>query len=193
MATATRILIKGIGKELVAEIIQKHYKIDRTSIFDYEYREVYLDRMNYAFILFDAEIENWIELDLGFKKSVEEHDIFLIKLSNDYKATILFGYSQTTTADTRFLVLENGEIIRLYYEKSYSEQLDRILVETNFGQKSKYENSFKYADIGQSIEGHKSLDSYSDIQAMFEDYGYYGEKRKLFDEKYLHLEYLEQK
>jgi hypothetical protein len=190
MATARRILIKGISKELVAELLMKNYKIDRTSVFDYEYREVFLDKMNYAFILFDGYIENWIELDLDFKNSVDEHDIFLTKLSKEFKTIILFGYSQTTTADTRFLVLENGEITRQYYQKSYYELSHRILMETNFGHKRKYENSFKYAEIGKSIEGFKTLDFYDDIQAMFEDYGYIGEKRKVFDEKYLHLEYI---
>jgi hypothetical protein len=190
MATARRILIKSISKELIAEHIEQNYKIDRKLILDYDCREIFLDRMNYAFIIFDGDFENWTELDLDFKKSVEEHDSFLIKLSKEFQTTILFSYSQTTTGDTRFLALENGKIIRLYYEKSYWEPSHRILLETNYGLRSKHECSFNYTQLGQSIEGFKYLDYYDDIPAMFEDYGYVGARRQTFDERYFHLEYI---
>lgn len=189
MATARRILIENISKEQVRGLIEENYGVGRTAFYDYEYREVFLDKMNYAFIVFDAYLENWIELDLDFNKTVEEHDNFLYRISRDYNTTVLFGYSQTTIGDTRFLVFRNGKILRSIYQKSYYEP-HRILMECNSGEKLSYEKDFSYPELGENIEGYKFLDFYSDIQQMFEDYGYRGQKRKHFDKKYLHIEYL---
>jgi hypothetical protein len=189
MATARRILIKKINKDLASELIKKNYPSGRTAILDYEYREVFLDKQNYTFIIFDSRLEDWIELDLDFNKSVDEHDSFLIRISRDYNTTVLFGYSQTTTGDTRFLALKNGQIIRSIYQKPYY-QPDQILMESNFGEKLTFEKDFQYPELGQSIQGFKFLDFYDDIQKMFLDYGYRGDVRKDFDEKYLHVEYL---
>lgn len=189
MATARRILIKNVSKEQVHELIEESYAVGRMAFFDYEYREAFLDKMNYAFILFDDYLDNWIELDLDFNKSAEEHDDFLLRISRDYKTTVLFGYSQTTTGDTRFVVFDNGQMLRSIYQKSYYEP-HRILMESNFGERLSYEKDFHYPQLGQNIEGYKFLDFYSDIQSMFLDYGYRGEKRIQFDKKYLHIEYL---
>lgn len=181
--------MKNVSKELVSELIKTNYSVGRTATFDYEYREVFLDKMNYAFILFDSNLEDWAELDLDFYESAEEHDNFLTRLSKDYQTIVLFGYSQTTTGDTRFLALENGQVLRSIYQKSYYDP-HRILMENDFGEKLRYERNFQYPEPGQSIKGFKYLDFYEDVQNMFIDYGFKGEKRKEFDNRYLHVEYL---
>ena len=76
MATARKILIENVSKEQVQRLIEANYAVGRTAFYDYEYREVFLDKMNYAFIVFDSYLENWIELDLDFNKTVEEHENF---------------------------------------------------------------------------------------------------------------------
>ena len=192
MATCRRILIKRLCKESISELIRKEYPVGRESVYNYPYREVFLDRMNNAFIVFDAYLEDWTELDLDFNTSVEEHDYFLKSISEDYNTTVIMGYSQTTTGDARFVVFENGQILRSLYQKSYYDP-HRIIMETNIGVKSKYEKDFEYPDLGENIQGYKSLDYYDDVQAMFEDYGYTGRQRQSCDEKYLHIEYLNQK
>jgi hypothetical protein len=188
MGTLRRILVKNIDKETVAEQIKNYYSIGRSAIFDYEYREVFLDKMNYVFIVFDAFINGWTEIELDFNKSVEEHDIFLTTLSNNFKTTIVFGYEQTTTGDTRFLVLKNGQVIRSIYQKSYYEP-HRIIMEHNFGDRMQFEKNFLYPEIGQDIKNYKFL-NFDEIQEMFYDAGYAGESRSFFDGKFLHLEYL---
>ncbi|MEA5260360.1 hypothetical protein VB264_21350 [Arcicella aquatica] len=189
MATCRRVLIKDINKELLVELIKKSYPIDRIITLDDEYRELFLDKMNYAFIVFDASLEGWTELDLDFNYSVKEHDNFLMNISKNYNTTILFGYAQTTSGDQRFLVFKNGEMIRHIYQKAYYYP-NRIIMESNFGNKSSYEKNFQYPELGQNIRGFKFLDFYDDMQKMFRDYGYDGAKVKEFDEKYLHIEYL---
>jgi len=191
MATARRILIKNITKELARELIMKNYSVGRTATFNYEYREVFLDKMNYAFILFDSGLEDWIELDLNFYNSVKEHDDFLMRISKDYNTSVLLGYSQTTSGDTRFLVFEKGQILRSIHQKPYDEPNKiAIIMESDFGEKMSYEKNFRYPGLGQNIQGFKFLDFYDDMQQMFFDYGYSGETRKEFDENYLHIEYL---
>jgi len=192
MAAARRILIKGVSKEVVVDLIMTNYVIGRQSIYDYQYCEVFLDRMNYAFIVFDSHLDNWVELDLDFYNTIEEHDNFLKIISENYKTTVLLGYSQTTTGDTRFICFQNGEIKRLIYQKSYYNP-DRILMETDMGDKSNHEKNFAYPNIGENIEGCKFLDFYSDIQTMFEDYGYKGKLRQKLEDKYIHIEYLNEK
>lgn len=189
MATARRILIKGIGKTLMVELIQANYQTDRTAIYDHEFREVFLDKGHYAFIVSDAYVDGWTELDVDFNTSAEEHDDFLLKISKDYQTTVLFGYSQTTSGDTRFLAVENGVILRSVYQKSYDEP-SRILMETDLGEKSTFEKDFDYPKPGENIEGYHFLDFYDEIQPMFEDYGYKGNPRAKEEEKYLHVEYL---
>jgi hypothetical protein len=57
MGTLRRALIKNIDKVTLSEIIRANYKIGRTAELDHEYREIFLDKMNYVFILFDAYIK----------------------------------------------------------------------------------------------------------------------------------------
>ncbi|RAV99533.1 hypothetical protein [Pseudochryseolinea flava] len=189
MATARRILIKDVRTEAMQALIEKNYATGRIATFDYEYREVFLDKMNYAFIVFDAYVENWIEVDLDFYRSAEEHDDFLMRVSKACSTVVLFGYEQTTMGDTRFLAWENGQVLRSIYMKSQHPP-HRILMESNVGEKLDYEKNFQYADVGQDISGYKTLDFYTDIQTMFADYGYSGQERKDFNQKYVHIEYL---
>ena len=175
MATRRRILIQNIDKETIAELIRNNYRIGRTAAFDYEYREVFLDKMNYVFIIFDAYINGWTEIELDFNKSVKEHDDFLKNLSKDFQTTIIFGYEQTTTGDTRLLVINKGQIIRSIYQKSYYEP-HRILMEHNFGIRLETEKHFKYSELGQDMTQNKFL-NFDELQEMFCDAGYKGEKR----------------
>jgi hypothetical protein len=188
MGTLKRTLIKNIDKATLAEIVRNNYKIGRTAEFDYEYREVFLDKMNYVFIIFDAYINDWTEIEFDFNKSIEEHDDFLKNLSKDYKTIIISGYEQTTTGDTRLLVLNNGHIIRSIYQKSYFEP-HRIIMEHDFGERLQTEKHFKYSELGQDVTRYKLL-NFDEVQKMFMDAGYKGEARTFFDQKYLHLEYL---
>lgn len=188
MGTLTRILIKGIDKEAVAKLITNSYSIGRTTILSNRRKEVFLEKMNYAFIIFDAYLEDWTDIEFNFNKTVEEHDVFLFRISKDFKTTVLFGYEQTTSGDTRFLVVENGEIVRLIHQKAYYHP-DRFIMEENFGEKLQFEKSFSYPEVGQDLENYKFLDFY-DLQEMFVDAGYKGKSRTITDQKYLHLEYL---
>jgi hypothetical protein len=188
MGALRRTLIKNIDKLILAEIIKKNYKIGRTAEFNYEYREAFLDKGNYVFILFDAYIDGWTEIEFDFNRSIEEHDTFLEKLSKDNNTVVISGYEQTTTGDTRLLVLNKGEIIRSIYQKSYPEP-DRIIMKHNFGERLKTEKNFKYPEIGEDLTGNDLL-NFDELQKMFSDVGYNGEARTSFDEKYLHLEYL---
>jgi hypothetical protein len=188
MATRRRILIKNIDKETISHLIKSHYSIGRNAIFDYEYREVFLDQSNYVFIVFDAFLKDWTEIELDFNKSVKEHDDFLMTISRDFKTTVIFGYEQTTTGDARLLVLKNGQVTRSIYQKAYYNPF-KILMEDDFGEKLPFEENFSYPEIGQNIENFKFL-AFDEIQEMFADAGYTGKERIYFDEKYLHLEYL---
>jgi hypothetical protein len=188
MGTLTRILIKGLNKDTIAELISNSYSIGRSTILDSSRREVFFEKMNYAFIIFDAYLEDWTDIVFDFNKTIEEHDTFLFRISKDFKTTVLFGYEQTTSGDTRFLVVENGEIVRLIHQKAYYDP-DRFIMEENFGEKLQFEKSFSYPEVGQDLENYKFLDFY-DLQEMFVDAGYKGKSRTITDEKYLHLEYL---
>jgi hypothetical protein len=188
MGTRRRLLIKNIDKEILAERIKNTYSIGRTAELDYEYREIFLDEMNYVLILFDAYLENWTEIELDFNESVEEHDTFLKNISKEFKTTVLFGYEQTTSGSARLLVLKNGKTIRSIYQKfqlSY-----KFIMEHNFGMRLESESHFEYPSLGEEItEGHKFL-SFDEIQKMFSDAGFTGKERTSFDNRYLHLEYL---
>ena len=191
MGTCSRTLIKGISKELFTELIKKNYSIGRSVILDCVNTGIFLDQMNCAFIISDAYYDGWIEVDLDFNKSIEEHDKFLIEISKKYNLLVLFGYKQTTSGEAKFLIINHGEVLRSIYQKVYSEPF-RVVMEINFGEKLNYEKSFQYPEIGQDIDGFefKDLDFYTDIQEMFAEKGYGGEKNEKFDEEYLHLEYL---
>lgn len=190
MATARRILIKGVSKESVTEQIRRHYKTGRESIHNYTYREVFLDKMNYAFIISNAYFEEWAELDLDFNDTVEEHDDFLQKLSAVYATTVIFGYEQTTVGSARFCCYQNGGLVRCIYQKFYPYP-DRIIMETNVGTPSRYEKDFSYPKLGEPMtDRYKYLDFYDDIQALFEDYGYGGIPREQEENQFLHIEYL---
>jgi len=71
---------------------------------------------------------------MRLNSSVEEHDSFLKNLSKNFDTIIIFGYEQTTTGETRLLVLNNGQIVRSIYQKSYFDP-HRIIMENNFGDK----------------------------------------------------------
>ena len=188
MGTLSRILIKGIDKEQCAHLIRTNYSIGRTSIFDYQFREAFFDKMNNSFIVFDAHKIGWTAIEWGFYKSVEEHDHFLMDISKNYNTTVLLGYNQTTSGDVKLLSLKNGKIQRSIYRKCGDPY--KILMEYNIGEKLPYEEAFNYPDIGQEVgEDHKLLD-FDEIQEMFAECGYVGAARNEFDEHYLHLEYL---
>lgn len=188
MGTLRRVLIKNVEKEVIAELIQRSYSIGRMAIIDYEDRAIFLDRLNPVFILFDAYLDGWVELEPDFHKSVEEHDDFWTMISREYNTTVIFGYEQTTSDDARLLLLENGIIKRSVYQKSYYNP-HRLVMEHDTGERLKYELNFHYPKPGEEMGDCYYLD-FDDIQEMFTDCGYRGIKRVDFDEKYLHLEYL---
>jgi hypothetical protein len=188
MGTFRRVLIKNVDKTVIAELIKKHYPIGRTSVLDYEYREIFLDISNYVIIVFDAYVSGWTEIEFDFNKSIEEHDHFLTQISKIFNTTVIFLYEQTTTGDTRFLVIRNGDIVRSIYQKTQSESYG-ILMAHDIGERLDTEKHFVYPPTGQSLEEFTFLDM-DIIQKMSVDAGYVGESREVFDEQYLHFEYL---
>ena len=104
---------------------------------------------------------------------LKNHDIFLKKISIEFKTEVLFGFEQTTTGDARFLKISEGVIHRDLYQKSYYEP-HKIIMERNLGKKYSTENKFDYPGLGEDLTSFKML-SFDEIQDMFVDAGY---KRK---------------
>ncbi|WP_020529813.1 hypothetical protein [Flexithrix dorotheae] len=187
MGTLSRILIQGVESATVVELLKNHYKTGRTQNFDYEFKEVFLDQMNYSFIVFDAFLKNWTELIVDFYSDVREHDEFLIKISLDFQTKVIFGYEQTTLGDAKLAVWKNGNVVRSIYQKLNLEK-DLIEMKENFGHRFLNEAGFKYPVIGGDCSGFKVLD-FDDIQTLFQDAGFTGEKRSNKVKEYIHLEY----
>ncbi|WP_386106008.1 hypothetical protein [Tenacibaculum geojense] len=150
---------------------------------------MFLDRENYSIILFDSYLTNWIEIIFDFYDGPEEHDIFLKKVSTEFLTDVIFGYEQTTTGDARFLKIKGGKIERDIYQKSYYEP-HRIIMERNLGNKYSTEKGFEYPEIGNDLTDFKVLD-FDEIQNMFMDAGYKGNKNQSLKEEYTHLEWLQ--
>ena len=188
MGTLNRTLIKDISKSDLISLIKKTYSIGRVQLLDHENQALFLDRKNHSIILFESYLINWIEITFDFYNGPEEYDIFLKKISAEFLTDVIYGYEQTTTGDVRFLKIKNGKIERDIYQKSYYEP-HRIIMERNSGDKYSTEKEFKYPEIGKDLTDFKILD-FDEIQDMFIDAGYKGNKNQSIKEEYTHLEWL---
>lgn len=188
MGTFSRTLIKGIAKEQMLDLVRAEYPIGRVEILDHENNAIFFDRKNYPFVLFDAYLSGWTEMVLEFRMSAAEHDGFLSGISGRFETTVIFGYNQTTTGDARFTVFKNGHNVRSIYQKSEFGP-HRIITVEDFGSKFPYEQHFTYPPVGEDTTRGYLLD-YEDIQEMFKDAGYTGPVNLNSDEKYYHLEWI---
>lgn len=188
MGTLNRTLIKNVNKSDLIDLIKNHYQIDRIQILDYENKSLFLDRNNYSLIVSESHIQNWIEITFDFYNNAEEHDCFLKKVSTEFLTDVIYGYEQTTTGDARFLKITKGKIERDVYQKTYYEP-HKIIMERNSGNKYSSEKSFEYPETGSELNDFNILD-FDEIQNMFIDAGYKGNKNQVLKEAYIHLEWL---
>lgn len=188
MGTLIRILIKNVNPDAITKRIKDFYSIGRNQIYGYEYKEAFLDKMNYTFIVFEAYFKDWVELTVHFYNDINEHNDFLKSISLDYQTRVIFGYEQTTTGDAKLTIWDKGCIIRSIYQKLDLKKNKIVLVE-NTGDQLLNETNFEYPEIGEDCDGFTMLD-FDDIQTLFIDAGYIGESRAYEPERYTHLEYL---
>ncbi|WP_299247494.1 hypothetical protein [uncultured Aquimarina sp.] len=188
MSTLNRTLIKNVNISDLISLIKNYYSIGRVQLLNYENQALFLDRKNYSIILSDSYIANWIEITFDFCDGPEKHDFLLKKISTELLTEVIYGYEQTTTGDARFLKITNGKIERDLYQKSYYKP-HRIIMERNLGDKYLIEKEFKYPEIGRDLTGFKALD-FDEIQDMFVNAGYKGNKNQSPKEEYTHLEWL---
>ncbi|WP_133162631.1 hypothetical protein [Flavipsychrobacter stenotrophus] len=137
MATYEYVYIEDVDVQEIISFMEGFYCFGRREVIAEPNEMQYYEAGNRLFLFRQLTEPRWVEVSIDMDELYELDEIYR-RISERFSTRVLFLYKQTTSADARVALFENGTLLRSIHQV-YMPHLGDLRIVQNFGNRMKFE------------------------------------------------------
>ncbi len=185
MATYEYVYIEDVDVQEIISFMEGFYCFGRRAVLAEPNEMQYYEAGNRLFLFRQLTEPRWVEVSIDMDELYELDEVYR-RISERFSTRVLFLYKQTTSADARVALFENGTLLRSIHQV-YIPHLGDLRIVQNFGKRLKFEEELQLEFPTEYRYAPTDTISMSDINSIMQYWGV-GPYKTDESREYIHIE-----